>query len=183
MTCGCSSGCCAEPMPVACATGTSRIWRCWSGPWCPWRESDPRPPPYQGGALPLSHMGKTKRIWSGIRGSNSRPIPWQGIALPTELIPHRPPLGGRQSFDFLQAPPKGRACLPRTRLDNGIAGNLGGLGRNRTTDTRIFKTTHAASGTPSNPKKCNAFLDRCPLTRPTHRTRRRTPPTPPDGWP
>ena len=25
--------------------------------WCPWRESDPRPPPYQGGALPLSHMG------------------------------------------------------------------------------------------------------------------------------
>ena len=27
-------------------------------------------------------------IWSGIRDSNSRPIPWQGIALPTELIPH-----------------------------------------------------------------------------------------------
>ena len=26
-------------------------------------------------------------IWSGIRDSNSRPIPWQGIALPTELIP------------------------------------------------------------------------------------------------
>ena len=26
--------------------------------------------------------------WSGIRDSNSRPIPWQGIALPTELIPH-----------------------------------------------------------------------------------------------
>ncbi len=25
--------------------------------------------------------------WSGIRDSNSRPIPWQGIALPTELIP------------------------------------------------------------------------------------------------
>jgi hypothetical protein len=29
------------------------------------------------------------RVWSGIRDSNSRPIPWQGIALPTELIPHR----------------------------------------------------------------------------------------------
>jgi hypothetical protein len=27
-------------------------------------------------------------VWSGIRDSNSRPIPWQGIALPTELIPH-----------------------------------------------------------------------------------------------
>jgi hypothetical protein len=25
--------------------------------WCPWRESDPRPLPYQGSALPLSHMG------------------------------------------------------------------------------------------------------------------------------
>jgi hypothetical protein len=29
-----------------------------------------------------------RAIWSGIRDSNSRPIPWQGIALPTELIPH-----------------------------------------------------------------------------------------------
>ena len=27
------------------------------------------------------------KMWSGIRDSNSRPIPWQGIALPTELIP------------------------------------------------------------------------------------------------
>ena len=26
--------------------------------------------------------------WSGKRDSNSRPIPWQGIALPTELFPH-----------------------------------------------------------------------------------------------
>src|SRR3954463_12366957 len=25
--------------------------------WCPWRESDPRPLPYQGSALPLSHKG------------------------------------------------------------------------------------------------------------------------------
>ena len=28
--------------------------------WCPWRESDPRPLPYQGSALPLSHMGRFK---------------------------------------------------------------------------------------------------------------------------
>ena len=26
--------------------------------WCPWRESDPRPLPYQGSALPLSHKGE-----------------------------------------------------------------------------------------------------------------------------
>jgi hypothetical protein len=32
-------------------------------------------------ALPASN-------WSGIRDSNSRPQPWQGCALPTELIPH-----------------------------------------------------------------------------------------------
>jgi hypothetical protein len=28
-------------------------------------------------------------IWSGKRDSNSRPRPWQGRALPTELFPHR----------------------------------------------------------------------------------------------
>ena len=28
-------------------------------------------------------------IWSGKRDSNSRPIPWQGIALPTELFPQK----------------------------------------------------------------------------------------------
>jgi hypothetical protein len=33
--------------------------------WCPWRESDPRPPPYQGGALPLSHMGIDTGLESG----------------------------------------------------------------------------------------------------------------------
>ncbi|CRH28904.1 hypothetical protein BN1182_AW_01530 [Pantoea ananatis] len=27
-------------------------------------------------------------IWSGKRDSNSRPRPWQGRALPTELFPH-----------------------------------------------------------------------------------------------
>ena len=28
------------------------------------------------------------KIWSGKRDSNSRPQPWQGCALPTELFPH-----------------------------------------------------------------------------------------------
>ena len=32
----------------------------------------------------LSQVG-----WSGKRDSNSRPIPWQGIALPTELFPQK----------------------------------------------------------------------------------------------
>lgn len=27
-------------------------------------------------------------IWSGKRDSNPRPLPWQGNALPTELFPH-----------------------------------------------------------------------------------------------
>ena len=29
------------------------------------------------------------KFWSGKRDSNSRPIPWQGIALPAELFPRR----------------------------------------------------------------------------------------------
>ncbi len=35
--------------------------------------------------LPYRHSHK---IWSGKRDSNSRPQPWQGCALPTELFPH-----------------------------------------------------------------------------------------------
>src|SRR5690606_13903336 len=34
-------------------------------------------------------------IWSGKRDSNSRPRPWQGRALPTELFPRSPPFYGR----------------------------------------------------------------------------------------
>ena len=41
--------------------------------------------PRRKGSTRLPFLDKT---WSGIRDSNSRPIPWQGIALPTELIPH-----------------------------------------------------------------------------------------------
>src|SRR5678816_3733428 len=57
--------------------------------WCPWRGSNARPLPYQGSALPLSHMGGdgthlslrrargggcSKRLsdWSGRRESNPR---------------------------------------------------------------------------------------------------------------
>jgi hypothetical protein len=38
----------------------------------------------KGESMMLSPM-----IWSGKRDSNSRPIPWQGIALPTELFPRQ----------------------------------------------------------------------------------------------
>ncbi len=34
---------------------------------------------------------RKKKHWSGKRDSNSRPIPWQGIALPTELFPRFKP--------------------------------------------------------------------------------------------
>src|SRR6476620_4051307 len=33
--------------------------------------------------------GLALRIWSGKRDSNSRPRPWQGRALPTELFPRK----------------------------------------------------------------------------------------------
>src|SRR5690606_32042410 len=32
-------------------------------------------------------LGCLRMIWSGKRDSNSRPQPWQGCALPTELFP------------------------------------------------------------------------------------------------
>ncbi len=37
--------------------------------------------------LSYSRIGGIKKIWSGKRDSNSRPQPWQGCALPTELFP------------------------------------------------------------------------------------------------
>ncbi len=36
----------------------------------------------------LLKLSQKKPIWSGKRDSNSRPQPWQGYALPTELFPH-----------------------------------------------------------------------------------------------
>src|SRR5690348_5630354 len=46
-----------------------------------------------------------KTIWSGKRDSNSRPRPWQGRALPTELFPREPVMitqPGRQSSRSLK---------------------------------------------------------------------------------
>ena len=66
--------------------------RIWSGK----RDSNSRPRPWQGRALPteLFPLGwsvpySTFKFWSGKRDSNSRPRPWQGRALPTELFPLR----------------------------------------------------------------------------------------------
>ncbi len=59
----------------------------WSGK----RDSNSRPRPWQGRALPteLFPLGYGAfKFWSGKRDSNSRPRPWQGRALPTELFPH-----------------------------------------------------------------------------------------------
>ena len=65
----------------------------WSGK----RDSNSRPQPWQGYALPtelfphieqfLLKLTLKKPNWSGKRDSNSRPQPWQGYALPTELFP------------------------------------------------------------------------------------------------
>ena len=44
--------------------------------------------------------GPRRRDWSGRRDSNPRPSPWQGDALPTEPLPPeqiRPPVGGAES--------------------------------------------------------------------------------------
>src|SRR6185369_17740983 len=54
--------------------------------WCPWAGSNCRPLPYQGSALPLSHMGKT---WCVLTGSNRRHSACKADALPTELRTRR----------------------------------------------------------------------------------------------
>ena len=36
-----------------------------------------------------SFLNRLFKIWSGKRDSNSRPRPWQGRALPTELFPQQ----------------------------------------------------------------------------------------------
>ena len=70
----------------------------WSGK----RDSNSRPSPWQGGALPaelfpLLHLslatipttGRDRATdeWSGKRDSNPRPLAWEANALPTELFP------------------------------------------------------------------------------------------------
>ena len=55
----------------------------WSGK----RDSNSRPRPWQGRALPTELFPQHWQRRSGKRDSNSRPRPWQGRALPTELFP------------------------------------------------------------------------------------------------
>ena len=43
--------------------------------------SNPRPPPWQGGALPLSYFAK----WCRLKDLNPRPSDYKSDALPTEL--------------------------------------------------------------------------------------------------
>jgi hypothetical protein len=55
--------------------------------WCPWRESDPRPLPYQGSALPLSHMGAYRLSHTDLnleRGTGIEPaaLAWKARVLP-----------------------------------------------------------------------------------------------------
>src|SRR3978361_1385775 len=46
--------------------------------WCPWRGSNARPLPYQGSALPLSHMGTDRiRINTGLETKATKPVPTQ----------------------------------------------------------------------------------------------------------
>ena len=66
--------------------------------WSEKRDSNPRPQPWQGCALPtelFSQIAEARRFgniyvkelfWSEKRDSNPRPQPWQGCALPTELF-------------------------------------------------------------------------------------------------
>ena len=50
----------------------------------PFHHQSSLPVPVTGGRLPAVGLV----TWSGKRDSNSRPRPWQGRALPTELFPH-----------------------------------------------------------------------------------------------
>jgi hypothetical protein len=61
--------------------------------WSPRPDSNRRPHPYQGCALPTELRGRVNgsaegpSTWSGRRGSNSRHSAWKADALPTELLP------------------------------------------------------------------------------------------------
>ena len=65
--------------------------------WSEKRDSNPRPRPWQGRALPTELFSRMRisvihcqyfivLSWSEKRDSNPRPRPWQGRALPTELF-------------------------------------------------------------------------------------------------
>ena len=64
--------------------------------WSEKRDSNPRPRPWQGRALPTELFSRILMYscgpdgpWGEKRDSNPRPRPWQGRALPTELFSHR----------------------------------------------------------------------------------------------
>ena len=63
---------------------TQKIPNCFGTLWSGKRDSNSRPRPWQGRALPTELFPQQR---SGKRDSNSRPRPWQGRALPTELFP------------------------------------------------------------------------------------------------
>lgn len=56
------------------------------------------------GARRQAKQSKSGEIWSGRRDSNSRPLPWHGSALPTELPPHclLLKLAERRRFELLR---------------------------------------------------------------------------------
>ena len=64
------------------------LWRCHP-------DSDRGMKVLQTFALPLGYGTRWK--WSGRRGSDPRPPPWQGGALPTELLPHKVCLGAESN--------------------------------------------------------------------------------------
>ena len=84
--------------------------------WCPWRESDPRPLPYQGSALPLSHKGQNARpsakrlenltnnhsATGAGDGNRTRVISLEGWGSTIELLPPKPrwPSNTKQNATF-----------------------------------------------------------------------------------
>ena len=85
-----------EPLYVTTQAGRrpARVGHFWSGR----PDSNRRPSPWQGGALPtellplsqrqLHPTGTVAHDWSGRPDSNRRPSAWEAGALPTELRPH-----------------------------------------------------------------------------------------------
>ena len=124
--------------------------------WCPWAGSNCRPLPYQGSALPLSHMGMTalqlhknlcrnRQTDNGAGdGNRTRVISLEGWGSTIELLPHlafRPdadPQSARHQFRWWR------------RLDSNQR-------RRKPTDLQSAPFSH--SGTPpASLKLCHGFL-------------------------
>ena len=89
--------------PPALASGWS--WKKWSGR----RDSNSRPSPWQGDALPLSHFRTTKitRQWCLGADSNHRHVDFQSTALPPEL----PRLTCKHDYSILPCRELCYACI------------------------------------------------------------------------